>query len=144
MSTLHSFQILSAFHWLHFQLAACLEPYSEILQPVSPPSHHPHQTPSLCPFRADFVTRQMQVHQGRVLLEAFGQGLTGEIWTSSPALESIKLQVFSFLPSFSRIFVKLLNQGMRDETYETQSMGFAWFWYAICFFLTSNLLTFAH
>ena len=73
------------FKWLY------LEPYSEILQPLSPRSHHPHQTPSLCPFRADFVILQIQVRQRRVLLEAFGQGLTGEIWTSSPALESIKL-----------------------------------------------------
>ena len=73
------------FKWLH------LEPYPEILQPVSPPSHHPHQTPSLCPFIADCVPRQIQVRQSRVLLEAFGQGLTGEIGASSPALESIKL-----------------------------------------------------
>ena len=73
------------FKWLH------LEPYPEILQPVSPPSHHPHKTPSLCPFRANSVTLQIQVRQSRVLLEAFSQGLTGEIWTSSPALESIKL-----------------------------------------------------
>ena len=46
---------------------------------LSPPSHHPHQTPSLCPFRADVVITQVQVLQSRVLFEAFGQGLTVEI-----------------------------------------------------------------
>ena len=33
--TLHSFQILSAFYWLHFQLA-CLDPIYEILRPAFP------------------------------------------------------------------------------------------------------------
>ena len=39
-------------------------------------AYHPHQTPSLGPFRADCVQLQIQVLQSRVLFEAFGQGLT--------------------------------------------------------------------
>ena len=62
------------------------------MKSCGPPSHHPHQTPSLCPFRPDFVIRQNQVRQSRVLLERLGQGLTAEIWwTSSPAHQLIKL-----------------------------------------------------
>ena len=85
-------------------MAVFLHPsYEILLLPLSPGSHHPHQTPSLCPFRANLVRTQIQIHQSRVLPEAFGQGLTGEIWwTPSPAL-LIKLWVFSVLPSFSRI-----------------------------------------
>ena len=48
--TLHSFQILSAFHWLHFQLAACLDPnpiYEIHWNPAAPfrptPSSTKHQ-----------------------------------------------------------------------------------------------------
>ena len=62
---------------LFFQMAACLDPFYEIVRPLSTP-HHPYQTPSLCPFRADAVVLQIQVLQSRVLSEAFGQGLTGE------------------------------------------------------------------
>ena len=85
-------------------MAVFLHPsYEILLLPLSPGSHHPHQTPSLCPFRANLVRTQTQIHQSRVIPEAFGQGLTGEIWwTPSPAL-LIKLWVFSVLPSFSRI-----------------------------------------
>ena len=65
--------------------------------------------PSLCLFRPDFVPRQIQVLQSKVLSEAFGQGLTGEIWwTSSPPL-LIKLWVNSFLPvreNFSSYWTK--------------------------------------
>ena len=86
---------------------------------LSPP-HHPHQTPSLGPFRVDSVLIQIQVLQSRVLFEAFGQGLTGEIrWTSSPALESIKLiQTLGPLspPLFLRFLVELLKQGMANDT----------------------------
>ena len=41
---------------------------------------HPHQTPSLSPFRANVVVSQIQVCQGRVLLLQTlpGQGLTGD------------------------------------------------------------------
>ena len=40
--------------------------------------HHPHQTPSLSPCRANVVLQQIQVCQGRVLLQSFCQSLTGE------------------------------------------------------------------
>ena len=85
-----------------------------------------HQTPSLCPFRADSVLLQIQVDQSRVLFEAFGQGLTGEIrWTSSPALEWIKLWVILFLPSFSRIspVIEPRDAG-HNETQSTAVDGF--------------------
>jgi len=39
-------------------------------------SHHPRQTPSLGPFIAELVPHQIQVLQGGVLFEVFGQGLT--------------------------------------------------------------------
>ena len=90
-STLHSFQALSAFYWLHFLSGFIL---NLTLKSSSPfPLVHTilNKTPSLCPFRANSVTLQIQVRQSRVFLEAFGQGLTGEIWTSSPALQLIKL-----------------------------------------------------
>ena len=54
-------------------------------------AYHPHQTPSLGPFIPDAVLLQIQIRQSRVLFEAFGQGLKGEIWTLSAALELIKL-----------------------------------------------------
>ena len=92
-----------------------IDPSYEIPRLAFPPSHHPYQTPSLCPFRPDFVPHQIQVLQSRVLSEAFGQGLTGEIWwTSSPAL-LIKLWVNSFLPvreNFSSYWTK--GWGMDD------------------------------
>jgi len=53
-------------------------------------SHHAHQTPSLSPIIRNLVALQIQVLQGGVRFEAFGQGLTGESWTSSPALELLK------------------------------------------------------
>ena len=81
---------------------------------------HPRQTPSLCPFRPDSVELQIQVLQGGVLFKAFGQGLTGEIWTSSPALESIELWVHS-VPLSSRDFLSsywIKGWGMRHyKTY---------------------------
>ena len=54
-------------------------------------SHHAHQTPSLRSVVDDHVPHQIQVDQSRVLFEAFGQGLTGEIWTMSAALELTSL-----------------------------------------------------
>ena len=42
--------------------------------------HHPHQTPSLCPFRADVVPTQMQVGQGGVLFQGLGQSLARDTW----------------------------------------------------------------
>ena len=41
---------------------------------------HPHWTPSLSPFRADVVTKQIQARQSGVLLESLGQGLAGDEW----------------------------------------------------------------
>jgi len=41
--------------------------------------YHPHQKPSLRSVIADLVMPQIKVDQSRVLFEAFGQGLTGEI-----------------------------------------------------------------
>ena len=41
-------------------------------------NHHPHQTPSLSPFRANVIHLQIQVCQGRVLLESLCQCLTGD------------------------------------------------------------------
>ncbi len=67
-------KFLSSFHWLHSQMNACI-----LILAMPFFFHHPHQTPSLCPFRPDIVTRQIQVRQSRVLFEAFGQGLTGEM-----------------------------------------------------------------
>ena len=39
---------------------------------------HPHQTPSLRPFRADVVILQIQARQGGVLLQSLGQCLEGQ------------------------------------------------------------------
>ena len=91
-------KFLSA-HWLHFQGACIL-----LLAKLCPFfSHHPHQTPSLRAVLADVVVHQIQVDQSRALFERLGQGLTGEIWTMSAALELIKFWVLSVLPSFLRI-----------------------------------------
>ena len=80
------------FNWLY------LTPYHALF------SHHPHQTPSLYPFRANVIVPQIQGHQSRVRFQTLGQGLTGEIWwTSSPALELIKLWVLPVLPSWKSL-----------------------------------------
>ena len=104
---------------------------------LTPPSHHPHQTPSLGPFRADVVKLQIQVRQSKVLLKAFGQGLTGEIWTSSPAL-LIKLWVLCppfLLENLSGYWTK--GRGMRHN--ETQRTGFS-----VSMLYVSFNLKFAH
>ena len=102
---MHSFQSPWTFHWLHFQLTVSwFFLYALFLPTIL------NQTPSLCPFRADAVFKQIQIRQSRVLFEAFGQGLTGEIWTLSAALELIKLWVLSVLPSEN-----LSSRGMKDE-----------------------------
>ena len=43
-----------------------------------PSWHHLHQTPSLRPFRADVVLRQIQDVQGGVLFQCRGQSLAGD------------------------------------------------------------------
>ena len=43
-----------------------------------PSWHHPHQTPRLCPFRADVVFRHMQDGQRGVVSQGLGQGLAGD------------------------------------------------------------------
>ena len=45
-----------------------------------PSWHHPHQTPSLNPFRADVVGPQIQAHQTGVLFQCRGQSLAGDTW----------------------------------------------------------------
>ena len=46
-----------------------------------PSWHHPHQTPSLRPFRANLVViLQVQFRQGGVLFEAFSQSLAVDTW----------------------------------------------------------------
>ena len=67
------------FKWFHYVSLMFIDPIYEILRPLSPP-HHLHQTPSLCPFRADVVLLQIKVQQSGVLLERLGQGLTGDKW----------------------------------------------------------------
>ena len=46
--------------------------------PVPQDPHHPHQTPSLSPCRANVVPVQIQVCQGRVLLQSLCQSLTAD------------------------------------------------------------------
>ena len=106
-------------------MAACLDSFYEIVRPLSAP-HHPHQTPSLCRFRVNSVFQQIQVDQSRVLFQAFGQGLTGEIrWTLSPALELIKLWVS--LSPLSPPFLKISPaEGwmMKHKKHQTSNMPF--------------------
>ena len=53
-------------------------------------SHHPRQTPSLCPFITNVVTRQIQLRQSKVRFEAFGQGLRVQLlnWSNSRSSQS--------------------------------------------------------
>ena len=124
-SHLRSAELHPAFFSDHFSISltslssgCILKLTTKSCGPLSRPSHHPDQTPSLCPFISEFVPVQIQVLQSRILSQAFGQGLTGETWTSSPAL-LIKLCPLS-LP-FSRISPAdwLFNQRIRD-TIETR------------------------
>ena len=84
-------QILAG--WMHLKINAALRcllafPYCRFHTAVSfamsslrfPSWPHSHQTPSLCPFRADVVEPQMQLRQGWVLLKGLGQGLAGDTW----------------------------------------------------------------
>ena len=79
-------------------------------------AYHPHQTPSLCPFSTDLVPLQIQVLQGGVLFKAFGQGLTGEIWTLSAAFELIKLWVLSVLVLPSWTSLQPRDEGWRKRS----------------------------
>ena len=51
-------------------------PFPSWLVPQHP--HHLHQTPSLSPFRANVVEMQIQVCQGRVVLQSLCQSLTAD------------------------------------------------------------------
>ena len=54
-------------------------------------NHHPHQTPSLSPFRANVIHLQIQVCQGRVVLQHLCQSLTANKSTNpGSALEMSK------------------------------------------------------
>ena len=46
--------------------------------PIPQDPHHPHQTPSLSPYRANVVAFQFQVCQGRVVLQSLCQSLTAD------------------------------------------------------------------
>ena len=114
---MHCFQVLWAFHWLHFQVAVS---WSFLWNPAA---------------RFPLLHTILTKHQ------AFAP--------SGPILLPVKFRFvkveFSLRPSakaWQWKFVELLKQGMRDN--ETQSMVFGWLWYALCIFLTSSLLTFAH
>ena len=142
-STLHSFQILSAFYWLHFQVALSWT------LPWNPAAPSPLLHTILTQHQAFAPSgRMLFLFKFRFVKVEFSLRPSAKAWQekSGPRVQllnqSNSRSSHSSLPS--REFLRLLNQGMRDETYETQSMGFAWFWYATCLFLTSNLLTFAH
>ena len=65
-----------------------------------PSCPHPHQTPSLRPFRADVANYQTQLGQSGVLFQGLGQRLAGDTWLEkhdeAHSTNTIKLQnVFS-------------------------------------------------
>ena len=67
--------LISQFH-LRLALSGSILPYLPPSWPIPQHPHHPDQTPSLSPFRADGVVCQIQVCQGRVLLQSLCQCLT--------------------------------------------------------------------
>ena len=69
--------LISPFH-LRLALSGSILSYLSPSWPVPRDPHHPHQTPSLSPFWANVVAFQIQVCQGRVVLQSLCQSLTAD------------------------------------------------------------------
>ena len=76
LSTNTALRYLSSFPWPHCQTAVPW-PFLCLSSHPLPSWHHHHQTPSLCPFRADVVLLQIQMSQTGVLFQGLGQSLAG-------------------------------------------------------------------
>ena len=81
--------LISPFH-LRLALSGSILPYLPSW-PVPQDPHHPHQTPSLSPCITNFVALQIQVCQGRVLLQSLCQCLTGNKDVQKYVVKSSKI-----------------------------------------------------
>ena len=130
-SSVWPFLSLSSLFHRRLALSGSLLQYLSPSWPVLQNPHHPHQTPSLSPFRANVVVRQIQVCQGRVVLQPLCQCLTADkdlqnTWWNHLKIVEIHMQeistpstaFFSYFRSYSHILlsqVKLKEQSQNHS-----------------------------
>ena len=140
-STLHSFQVLSAFYWLHFLSGFIL------ILPMKSCNPFPLVHTILAKHQAFAPSGPIWLYtKFKFIKVEFSLRPSAKAWQEKSGRVQLLNQSnsrSSHSPLASREFLRLLNQG-HYKTCKTQSTGFAWFWYATCFLSASNFLTFAH